>query len=52
MCWLAQLITMTWMTHGISSLQTILENVAADQVQATGQQLEKEVQYILSHPDV
>lgn len=40
------------MTHGMSSLQDILENMAAGQVQGLWQQLERVVPYIGSHPDL
>ena len=48
----ARLITMTRMTHGISSLQNILENIGAGHIQSVWQQSETEVPYIWSHPDL
>lgn len=50
---LVRLITMTRMTHGISSLQNVLENMGAGQDQGLLTVIRnREVPYIRSHPDL
>lgn len=49
----ARLITMTRMTHGISSLQNVLESMEAGQDQSLSTVIRNgEVPYIRSHPDL